>query len=76
MSSVRGDGKHYGHGWTRIHTDKKRLGFICVKPCPSVAIMFSVDENRAHGKFHDFRSLDPAGKSPCAAPAVTTMTKI
>src|SRR5208283_3488961 len=37
MSSVHIDGKRYGHGWTRIHTHKKRLGFICVNPCPSVA---------------------------------------
>jgi hypothetical protein len=38
--------------------------------------MFSADANRTHGKFHDFSSLDPAGKSPCATPAVTPMTKI
>ena len=26
-----------GHGWTRMHTDNKRLSFIRVHPCPSVA---------------------------------------
>ena len=37
MSSVRVDGKHYGHGWTRIHTDKTKSLLIRVNPCPSVA---------------------------------------
>jgi len=24
-----------GHGWTRIHTDKKRVGFVCVHSWPN-----------------------------------------
>jgi len=30
--------RHYGHGWTRIHTDKTKALLIRVNPCPSVAI--------------------------------------
>jgi hypothetical protein len=37
MSSVRIGGKHDGHGWTPVHTDKTKSFLIRVNPCPSVA---------------------------------------
>ena len=37
MSRVQADGRHYGHGWTPIHTDKTKPLLIRVNPCPSVA---------------------------------------
>ena len=37
MISNNREAKMMGHGWTRIHADRKRLDFIRVNPCPSAA---------------------------------------
>jgi len=48
MSSVRLDGEHSGHGWTRIHTDKNKSLLIRVNPCPSVAELVLPSWARSH----------------------------